>query len=139
MPIRVECTTPGLEECYLEVTEQWRRAEIVALFDPGGVASIFRSKVTACSLALVDSETPLAEPALVYDEEGQPHADLDVRLLSFLPAALVMAVDQVSSLGKANARLSSAGSERAPTTMPATGKPTTATKGKPKKATKAAV
>lgn len=141
MAIRVECTTPGLEECFIEVKDRWRRDEIVALFQPGQVAPVFRLKVTACRMALVNSDAPMVDPALVYDEEGQPHADLDVRLLPFLPAALVMAVDQVSSLGKANARLSSGGSERALTTMPPTAKPTKAkpTKAKPKRTTKAAV
>jgi hypothetical protein len=117
MPIRVDCTTPGLEHCFIEVSERWTRADIQALFEPGKAAELFRRKVTACHLAGVDGAAITNAPG-TYDEAGELAADLDVRLVRFVPAALVLAVDEIASLGKANARLSSGGTERATTTMP---------------------
>jgi hypothetical protein len=118
MPIRIECTTPGLEDCFVEVSERWTRSDIGAIFQPGiPFAALWRRRVTACYLACVDGAA-LVDPALVCDEEGAVHPDLDVRLVNFPEAALVLAVNEIASLGKANARLSSGGSGRAMTTMP---------------------
>jgi hypothetical protein len=128
MPITVECDTPGLEACFVAVSERWTRGDLVTLFQPGGPAVLFPRKVTACSLALVNSDEPLTDPAQVYGEDGEPHPDLDLRLGNFMANALVLAVNEVASLGKANARLSSGGTERARTTMPPAqtmGSPTT--------------
>ena len=118
MPIRIECTTPGLEECFIEVSERWTRGDLAAIFQPAGPAVLFPRKVLACNLALVDIDEPLTDPTQVYGEDGAPHPDLDLRLASFLTNALMLAVNELGSLGKANARLSSGGTERAKATMP---------------------
>lgn len=112
MSIRVECSTPDLEHCYIEVSERWTRADIAALFVDKQAADLFRRKVTACHLECVNS-APITDSAGMYDETGALEPDLDVRLIHFVPAALIMAVDKIASLGKANARLSSGGTGRA--------------------------
>lgn len=121
MPLRIDCTTPGLEACFVEVSERWTRADIAAAFQPGiPFAAVWRRRVTACALACVDGAL-LTDPGEVCDDDGVLHPDLDVRLVSFPDAALMLAINEIASLGKANARLSSGGSGRAMTTMlPAT-------------------
>ena len=112
MPILVECSTPDLEHCYIEVSERWTRADIQSLFVAEQAADLFRRKVTSCHLECVNGE-PITDSAGVYCEDGTLAPDLDVRLIHFVPSALVMAVDRIASLGKANARLSSGGTGRA--------------------------
>lgn len=124
MPIRVECTSEGLENCYVEVSERWTRNDIQALFEPGAEAALVRRKVTACYLECVDADA-ITDASAIYDADGKLHPDLDVRLINFVPAALIMAVDRIASLGKVNARLSSAGTGRAATMTPATTTETT--------------
>ena len=119
MSIRVECTTPGLEHCYIEVSERWTRGDIAALFDAGKAADVFQRRVTSCLLELADGAT-LTDVALVYDDNGALHPDLDFRLLNFVPEAVILAVNEVASLGKSNARLLSGGTERANPTPLAT-------------------
>lgn len=133
MPIRIECTTPTLEDNYIELTDHWTRADLAALFQPGQTADLARRKITACHLARgappnpdrQGGAAPLIDPATLYTPEGDLHPDLDLRLLHFIPAALLLAANQLATLGKTNARLSSAGAERATPTAPAT--PTTRT------------
>jgi hypothetical protein len=120
MTIRIECTTPDLETCFVELTDRWTRTDIAAIFEPGQQPALWRRKVTACQLALASSDAPITDPARLYDEQGEIHPDLDVRLLYFVSAALVLAADSLTTLGKANARLSSTGAERATQTAPAT-------------------
>ena len=117
MSIRVECTTPGLEDCYIEVSERWTRGDIEAIFRPADFPAVWRKRVTACALACADGAM-LTDPADVVAEDGKLHPELDVRLLRFPEAAMILAVDQIASLGKANARLSSGGSGRAETMPP---------------------
>ena len=117
MSIRVECTTPGLEHCYIEVSERWTRGDIAALFDAGKAADVFQRRVTACALDLADGSR-LTDVAMVYDETGALHPDLDFRLLYFVPEAVILAVNEIASLGKANARLLSGGTGRAENQTP---------------------
>lgn len=117
MPIRVECTTPGLEDCYVDVSERWTRADIEAIFRPADFPAVWYRRVTACALACADG-VMLTAPADVVAADGTLHPELDVRLLRFPEAAIILAVDQIGALGKANARLSSGGSGRATTAMP---------------------
>lgn len=119
MAIRVECTTPGLEHCYIEVTERWTRGDIAALFEADKAAGVFQRRVTSCLLELADGAA-LTDVATVYDDEGALNPDLDFRLLRFVPEAVILAVNEVASLGKSNARLLSGGTERAQTMTPPT-------------------
>lgn len=123
MPIHIECTTPGLEACFVQLTDRWTRTDIASLFQPGEQPALWRRKVIACHLALATTDDPITDPAALYDEQGDLHPDLDVRLVNFVAAALVLAADSVAILGKANARLSSAGAGRATQTTPATTTP----------------
>lgn len=117
MSIRVECTTPGLEHCYIEVTERWTRGDIAALFDAGKAADVFQRRVTSCLLELADG-APVTDVTTVYQEDGSLHPDLDFRLLYFVPEAVILAVNEIASLGKANARLLSGGTGRAENQTP---------------------
>lgn len=116
MPIRIDCTTPGLEDCYIEVSERWTRGDVEAIFRPADFPAVWRRRVVGCVLARADGD-PLTDPAVVVEADGKLHPDLDWRLRLFPEAAMVVAVDQLARLGKANARLSSGGSGRAETTM----------------------
>lgn len=119
MPIRVECTTEGFEACFVEVSERWTRGDIQALFEPGAEASLVRRRVTSCYLECVDGPA-ITDAANIYGDDGNLNPDLDVRLIHFVSAALILAVDRIASLGKANARLSSGGTGRAAMMTPPT-------------------
>lgn len=100
--LRVECTTPGLEGNWLEVTEVWTAAEAKNFFKLKGpeFIKLWRQKVLGCHLETGD---------LVIDDPQQVHdlADnLDVRLVrGFINEAPATVLDHLLSLGEANKRL----------------------------------
>ena len=103
MAILVECTTPGLEANWIEVDEVWTRKELQAFLALRGDAywELWGRKVTACHVELVDGGV-LNVPTAVQQVLG----DLDIRLLRWLTAAVLMATNHLLDLGEASALLS---------------------------------
>ncbi len=125
MPIRIECTAPGLEENWLEVTEAWSRRELrdfVTLSGPPFIA-LWERKVTACNLAPVTGE-PITDPRLVFGPDGR-RDDLDVRLNDFLTGAVLDATGYLLTLGELPKRLLCNGVEVAAPTKQTTPMPET--------------
>lgn len=116
MPIRVECSTPGLEENWIEVAEVWTQDELREFLTLRGepFVAIFARKVTACHLVTPDG-TVITDPAAVLENRGK----FDLRLVRFPTTAVLEATDHLLTLGEANKRLSSAGAGVAARTTPA--------------------
>lgn len=116
MPIRVECSTPGLEENWIEVAEVWTRKELSEFLTLRGdpFTALFARKVTACHLVTADG-TVITDPAAALAARD----DFDLRLVRFPTAAVLEATDHLLSLGEANKQLSSAGAGVAARTTPA--------------------
>jgi len=107
MAIRVECSTPGLEENWVEVTEVWTRGELREYTSKKGdeFIALWRKKVEACNFVTAQGEA-ITDPNQVHDRLD----DLDLRLVGFITAALIEATNYLLALGEINRRLSSAGS-----------------------------
>lgn len=117
MPVRVECSTPGLEANWVEFGDVWSRRELREYIKLKGdeFVELWRRKVTAVNLVTVEGE--------VITDPMQVHArldDLDIRMMSFATDAGVDAVAHLMTLGEANRRLSSNGDVAAQTTTKAT-------------------
>ena len=104
MAIRVECSTPGLEANWIEVDEVWTRKELREFVTLRGAAflELWVRKVTACHIELPYGGGIVDDPAAV----PAVHDELDVRLLGWLSAAVLLATEHILSLGEASARLS---------------------------------
>ncbi len=102
MAIRVECSTPGLEANWIEVSEVWTRRELQEFATVTGDAfwALWARKVSACCIVDATGEA-LSDPAVVQ----QRLDDLDIRLLRWLSAAVLSATQHLLNLGEASARL----------------------------------
>lgn len=102
MAIRVECATPGLKANWIEVDEVWTRKELQAFVALQGEAywALWGRKVTACHVELVEGGV-LDDPAAVQ----QVLDDVDLRLLRWLPSAVLMATNHLLRLGEGSALL----------------------------------
>ncbi len=111
-PIRVECTTPGLEENWLDVSDFWTRAELQEYGELSGdpFVDLWRKKVVACHIETGD--VAINDPAKVHDQIDQ----LDIRLIKFLTSGPRTVTDYLLSLGEANKRLSLPGTGEVATT-----------------------
>lgn len=116
MPIRVECSTPGLEQNWLEVSEVWTAKELSAFLTLRGepFTALFAAKVTDCHMVTA-AGTVLTDPAAVLAARDE----FDLRLVRFPTTAVLEATDHLLTLGEANKRLSSAGAGVAARTTPA--------------------
>lgn len=111
MPIRVECTTEGLEDCWLEVKDAWSRRELreyAKELKGSPFIALWRQKVTACHLLTVEGEV-IADPQQVHERLD----DLDVRLLGFVSQAPLAVTEHLLVLGEVNKRLSLPGADSA--------------------------
>lgn len=122
MPIRVECSTPGLEDNWIEVAEVWTRQELAEYLTAKGppFVALFVQKVTACHMVQPDG-TVITDPATALELRDT----FDLRLVRFPTAAVLEATDYLLGLGEVNKRLSSAGAGGAArmTAAPAKGTP----------------
>lgn len=119
MPVRVSCSTEGLEENWVEVSDRWTRKELVDFLTLKGqpFLDMFAAKVTACHLVRADG-TVLDDPANVLLRRD----DLDLRLFRFPVSAVLEATDYLLGLGEANKLLSPGGAGLAAKTTRAPGK-----------------
>ena len=116
MPIRVECSTPGLETNWIAVDDVWTRRELGEYLTAKDDAfmAIWLRKVVGCQVATAAGEV-LTDPAELMARRD----DLDLRLVRFLTAAVLEATDHLLTLGEANKRLSLPGGDiAAKTTLP---------------------
>ena len=116
MPIRVECTTEGLEECWIEVDDAWSRRELREYTKLKGdpFVELWRRKVTACHLQTATGEV-ITEPVQVHERLD----DLDMRLLGFVGQAPLEVTGHLLVLGEVNKRLSLPGADPAAKTTKA--------------------
>lgn len=119
MPVRVSCSTEGLEENWVEVSDRWTRKELTEFLTLKGkpFLDMFAAKVTACHLVRMDG-TVLNDPAQVLLERDE----LDLRLVRFPVSAVLEATDYLLGLGEANKLLSPGGAGLAAKTTRAPGK-----------------
>lgn len=119
MPVRVSCSTEGLEENWIEVTEVWTRRELTDFMTQKGqpFLDLFAAKVTAVHLVRMDG-TVLTDPANVLLGRDE----LDLRLFRFPVSAVLEATDYLLGLGEANKLLSPDGAGLAAKTTRAPGK-----------------
>lgn len=104
MAIRMECTAPGFEETWVEVSDRWTRREFKAMVDAGGAEwlEMFHDKVTACHIQA--SGEAITDPAAVTEDALD---DVDMQVLGFLGTVLLEAVAHLRSLGFMSGRVSS--------------------------------
>jgi hypothetical protein len=113
--IRVECGLDGLTNNWIEVDPVWTRGELRAFVELTGDEywSLWQRKVIDCHIELAYGgviERP-EDVELALD-------NIDIRLVRWLSAAVLMATQHLLNLGEASARLSSHGVGVAvPTTM----------------------
>jgi len=106
MPLRVECTTPGLEANWIEVDEVWAWKEFHAFTRLSGDEywRLWGRKVTACHVELVDGGAVTDPTAVQVALDG-----MDMRLVRWLPSAVLTATSHLLNLGEGSARLLSNG------------------------------
>lgn len=112
MPVRVECTTPGLDMCWIQVVDVWTRKELQEYATAKGepFVALWQRKVEAVHLVTVAGDV-ITEPTEVHTRLDE----LDLRLISFVTSAVLEATDYLLGLGEVNKRLSFAGGEAART------------------------
>lgn len=109
--MRFDCEVPGLEKCYVEVSEVWTRAEykkIIADLATGTIPDEallgwLRKKLVGCHLAKGDG-TFVDDPQQLDEATAD---QLDLRLGGVLGLCLPQAARELNRLGFRNARLSS--------------------------------
>lgn len=113
MPVRVQCTTPGLEGNWVEFSDVWTRKELQDYMGlrGGEFVALWQRKVTAIHI-----ETPAGEVITDPLELHQRLDDVDIRMLTFATDAGIDATAHLLTLGEANRRLSFAGDAAAQTT-----------------------
>jgi hypothetical protein len=102
--MKIQCTLPEFEDCWLEISEKWSRAERiqVATATNDQWIKLFQTKVLACNLR-DESGQYLTQPAAVtWDALDQ----MDLRLAGFVGASLSTACSELMNLGKVNRRVS---------------------------------
>ena len=110
MPIRIECTAPGLEANWLDVADKWTQRDVERLVEVTDEAfyELMRVKVVACHIELETGVTITDPQGITADAM----LDADVVLLAWFGRALPLAVAQRRLLGNASARLSLPGNGR---------------------------
>ncbi len=113
MPVRVECSTPGLEANWVEFSDVWTRRDLREYFaiKGEGFRRLWLRKVTAIHLVTPDGEE-ITDPTQVHERLD----DLDLRMISFPFDAGVDAIAHLLTLGERARRLSSGGDVAAPMT-----------------------
>jgi hypothetical protein len=104
MPIRIECSAPGLESNWLDVADKWTQRDVERLIQAtdGAFYELMRAKVEACHIEL-DNGATITDPQAITTDAM---LDADIALLGWLGRALPLAVAQRRVLGNASARLS---------------------------------
>ncbi len=110
MPVRIECTAPGLEANWLDVADKWTQRDVERLVEVTDEAfyELMRAKVVGCNIVLETGEA-ITDPQAIT---SAAMLDADVVLLAWFGRALPLAVAQRRLLGNASARLSSPASGR---------------------------
>ncbi len=106
--MRMQCTLPEFEDCWLEISEKWTRAERtqLAAANADQWIALFQAKTLACNLRCEDGQY-LTQPAgVTWDAIDQ----MDMRLAGFVGASLTTACAELMNLGKVSRRVSFNGS-----------------------------
>lgn len=103
--MRIECTEPGFEQNWVEVSERWTRRETANLWAVAGeeLFAIIREKTTACHVVPVVGD-PITDPQLLTPENLM---DCDETVLSFLGGALTRTIAERRRIGNFSGRPSS--------------------------------
>ena len=106
MTVRIECTAPGYEGTWVDVSSKWTRREFKAMVDSDADEwlELFHVKVEACHIET--SGDPIEDPSAVNEESLD---DVDMQVLGFLGTVLLEAAAHLRSLGFMSGRVSSNG------------------------------
>ncbi|MBO9394738.1 hypothetical protein [Caldilinea sp.] len=121
MKIRLECTIDGLRHNWIELAEQWTRAEIkrwsLATIGAAPEAELF----DLLAKKLVQVHILLPDGTLIEDGETlvARFDDLDIRLVRWLAGGINRAIQELLALGEERRRLLFDGVEIAQPTTPA--------------------
>ena len=110
MSIRVECSTPGLEANWVEVSDVWTRANLRDYTSLKGddFVKLWQQKVVNVNMVTVSGEV-ITDPCQVHNNLD----NFDLRLLGFITSAPLEATSYLLALGEMNRRLSLSGTEAA--------------------------
>lgn len=99
--MRYDCDYEGYDHCYVEISDSWTRGEIKRFFASNGddFLSILQSKVTAIHLDMNSGVIDSADKLTVENSDN-----VDMGLWRWFATALNKGVDDLYSLGEANAR-----------------------------------
>jgi hypothetical protein len=100
----MQCTLPEFEDCWLEVSERWTRAERTQLATANADQwiALFGTKVLACNLRTEDGQVMTQPAAVTWDSIDL----MDMRLAGFVGASLSTACSELLNLGKVSRRVS---------------------------------
>lgn len=102
--MKMQCTLPEFEDCWLEISEKWTRAERSQLTAANADQwiALFQAKVLACNLRTETGECLNTPAAVTWDTIDQ----MDMRLAGFVGASLSTACSELMNLGKVSRRVS---------------------------------
>lgn len=102
--MRMQCTLPEFEDCWLEVSEKWSRVEErqIVTANADQWLELFQAKVLSCNLRTETGETITQPAGVTWDSLDQ----MDVRLAGFVGASLATACLELRNLGKVSRRVS---------------------------------
>lgn len=100
----MQCTLPEFEDCWLEISEKWTRAERsqLAAANADQWIALFQAKTLACNLRTETGEYLNTPAAVTWDSIDQ----MDMRLAGFVGASLTTACSELMNLGKVSRRVS---------------------------------
>jgi hypothetical protein len=110
--MRLHCDIEGLEDNWIDISEQWTRREFREMLDANGdeLLAILHAKATACHIEAGD--TVITDVADLTEDALD---DIDLRLVGFIGGILVHAGVRLRELGNVSARPSSPGTGPQPT------------------------
>ena len=106
MHIRIKCTLPGLEGNWIDLSDTWSRAEIMAFYpailqgNDEVTLPLLQRKLSGVHLHLIDGAL-VTDPATLIETFDQ----LDIRLARWFLAGVMAAIQAMISLGEAQRRL----------------------------------
>lgn len=102
--MKIQCTLPEFEDCWIEVSEKWSGTERNTVAAPTAEQwlDLFHSKVLGCHLRDCDGQA-LSKPV---DVTWPMLDNLDVRLAGFVMGCLNTACAELLHLGKVARRVS---------------------------------
>jgi hypothetical protein len=115
--MRLTCTIPGFEHCFVELSDRWTRREVRAFreADTAEGVAVLRRKITAIHLDCADGNH-ITAPDQMTDERLD---EVDTQVYLWMPGALMIGLRELENLGfRAGLRLFDTTGEASTQTKP---------------------